>query len=154
MQNNVSRTILVPAQVACFLFFRVLGKFLFVPFIFCWLIVVSNLLFSQSYVEAVPLRVVMLTDVVDTSLEVTLPEIQRQFNELHTEVKTGNETVCEKVDGLGAKFEASLESRPTRTELAGGFAEMAVWMAHGIPFWLVGVHQTWMQGRGGYSDRS
>jgi hypothetical protein len=77
------------------------------------------------------LRLAMLTDVVDTSLEASLPEIQRQFNELHSEVKTGNEKVCQKVDGLGAIFEASLESRPTRTELAGGFAEMAVRMAGG-----------------------
>jgi hypothetical protein len=76
-------------------------------------------------------RLAMLTDVVDTSLEAHLPEIQRQLNHLHTEVKTGNETVCEKVDGLGATFEASLGSRPTRQELAGGFAEMAVRMAGG-----------------------
>ncbi len=53
------------------------------------------------------------------------------MNNLIGEVKTGNEKVCQKVDGLGAIFQASLESRPTRTELAGGFAEMAIWMAGG-----------------------
>jgi hypothetical protein len=68
-------------------------------------------------------------NVADTSLEANMPEIQRQFNQLHSEVKTGHETVCEKVDGLANKIDDSLESRPTRAELAEDYAAMAIRMA-------------------------
>ena len=71
----------------------------------------------------------LVTESVDTSLEASLPEIQRQSNQLHTEVKTGNKTVIEKVAGLGTALEQSLDSRPTRVELAADFVEMAVRMA-------------------------
>ncbi len=71
------------------------------------MIVVFNSLFSQTFVEAMQSHLALVTGVVDTSLEASLPEIQRWFNQLHTEVKTGNKTVCKKVVGLGAAFEQS-----------------------------------------------
>ncbi len=74
------------------------------------MIVVFNSLFSQTFVEAMQSRLALVTGAVDTSLEASLPEIQRWFNQLHTEVKTGNKTVCKKVVGLGAEFEQSLDS--------------------------------------------
>ena len=98
------------------------------------LIVVSNLFFlffTQSFVEVMRTRLEMLSGVVDTSLEASLPEIQRQFNDLNAEVKTGNETVCQKMDGLGTMMSQSMDARPTREELAVDFAQMAVRLAGG-----------------------
>jgi hypothetical protein len=95
------------------------------------LIVVSNSLFSQTFVEAMRSHLALVAGAVDTSLEASLPEIQKQFNDLHTEVKTGNEAVVATVTGLGTVLEQSLGSRPTRVELAADFAEMAVRMAGG-----------------------
>jgi hypothetical protein len=87
--------------------------------------------FSQTFVEAMRSHLELVTETVDTSLEASLPKIQRQFNQLHTEVKTRNKTVIEKVARLGTALEHSLDSRPTRVELAADFAEMAVQMAGG-----------------------
>jgi hypothetical protein len=70
------------------------------------------------------------------------PQIQRQFNQFHTEVKTGNKTECEKVARLGTVFEQSLDSRPTRVELAADFVEMTVWMAGGSSQLLAGRRGT------------
>jgi hypothetical protein len=96
------------------------------------LIVVSNyLLFLQSYVGDMSVKLAMLLNVADTSLEANMPEMQRQLNQLHTEVKTGTQTVCEKVDGLSEQLKESMESRPTRTELAADFAQIAVRLAGG-----------------------
>jgi hypothetical protein len=89
----------------------------------------NSLLFSQSYVSLMRLKLASLMTVADTSLEANMPEIQRQFNQLHSEVKTGHETVCEKVDGLANKIDDSLESRPTRAELVEDYAAMAIRMA-------------------------
>jgi hypothetical protein len=51
----------------------------------CLLIVVSSSLlnFSQSYVVIMQVKLAMLMNVVDTSLEANLPETQRQLNQLH-----------------------------------------------------------------------
>jgi hypothetical protein len=83
------------------------------------LIVVIDSLFSQTFVEAMRSHLELVTDTVDTSLEASLPE------------KTGNKKVSKKVAGLGITLEQSLDSRPTRVELAVDFAEMAVQMAGG-----------------------
>ena len=71
---------------------------------------VFNSLFSQTFVEAMQLHLELVTGAVDTSLEASLPEVQRRFNQSHREVKTGIKTVFEKVVGLGAAFEQSLDS--------------------------------------------
>ncbi len=76
-------------------------------------------------------KLATLEDAVDRTLEAIAPEIQRQFNQLHGEVKVGNQTVVEKLDQLDRKFEESLETMPTRTELAADFADIAVRMAGG-----------------------
>ncbi len=109
-------------------------EFLVSPFCFLSTVVfifIFNSLFSQTFVEAMRSHLELVSDAVDTSLEASLPEIQRQFNQLHTEVKTGNQAVCDKVAGLGTAFKQSLDSRPTRVELAADFAAMAVRMAGG-----------------------
>jgi hypothetical protein len=96
------------------------------------LIVVSNsLLFrlSQSYVESMKEMLATVEEDVDRSLEAIAPDIQRQFNELHGEVKRGNETVVGKLTEMNRKLDESMDSRPTRTELAAGFADIAVRMA-------------------------
>jgi hypothetical protein len=109
------------------------------------LIFASKLLFSQTFVEAMQSHLLLVSDTVDTSLEASLPEIQRQFNQLHSEVKTGNVTVCEKLAGVceqmtgfSEKIDQSLDSRPTRAELAGMISEMAVRMAGGSSSLLAG----------------
>jgi hypothetical protein len=76
-------------------------------------------------------KLATLMDVGNTSLEASLPEIQRQFNQLHSEVKSGNQNLSEKVDGLATIFEASMDTRPTRTELAADFAGIAARLAGG-----------------------
>jgi hypothetical protein len=114
---------------ACFFVSRVSCK------LSCSTVVVDSCLLtlhlSQSYVGEMRTKLAVLFDQTETSLEASLPEVQRQFNQLHSELKTGNEAVLAKVEGLGTKFERSLESRPTRTELAADFAEIARRLAGG-----------------------
>jgi hypothetical protein len=123
--------------------------------VFCHLLIVDfDSLFSQTFVEAMQLHLELVTDTVDTSLEASLPEIQRRFNQLHTEVKTGNKTVIENVAGLSRARKQSLDSRPTRVELAADFAEMAVRMAGHHCRLVKGMLQTWtMQGQGRQQHR-
>jgi hypothetical protein len=61
------------------------------------------------------------SDSNETSFESSLPEVQRQFNQLHGELKTSNVTVVEGFTKLNERFD-TMEN--TRGELATGLVEL------------------------------
>ena len=62
----------------------------------------------------------------DNSLEQTLPEIQRKFDQLHMEVKDGNHKIMSKLGEFNAKWKENALTRGEIGELLAGVGNSLV----------------------------
>ncbi len=81
----------------------------------------TSLLLLQSYVELMRSKLATFENGREMSLESCMPEVQRQINQLHGEVKNSNVTNVEGFARLNNRFD---EMESSRGELATGLVEL------------------------------